>query len=312
MARLQQQRAICWMTVFAAAGLGCFQPSHWTCPQPLLSPLYYLTKALEPFADLIVPQQPELSDALSELLEQRPSVLVMADVGTLPAEAADQLEEWIEGGGLLLRFAGPRLAGSSGDDPFVPVQLRRGERTLGGALSWSEPQPLAEFPQNGPFAGMARPDDITVSRQVLAEPSTDLATHTWASLADGTPLVTSSEFGQGRIVLFHVTAEATWSTLPISGHFVEMLRRSILLSKLAGGDATSAGEATLPPYRLLDANGVLTSPSGEAQPLEVRSGKVPPISIDNPPGLYGSENGFLALNVMSAEDQLLPIEWPEF
>lgn len=280
--------------------------------QPLLSPLYYLTRALEPFADLILPQQPELSDALSELLEQRPSVLVMADIGTLPSDAADMLDDWINDGGLLLRFAGPRLAGGNNDDPFVPVELRRGERALGGALSWSEPQPLADFPSTSPFAGMPRPDDVTVSRQVLAEPSPDLAVHTWASLADGTPLVTSNQFGRGRIVLFHVTAEATWSTLPISGHFVEMLRRSILLSKVAGSDTDENGEATLPPYRLLDANGALKAPSGAAQPLEIKTGTRPVASFDNPPGLYGTESGFLALNVMTPEDTLLPFEMPEF
>ena len=278
--------------------------------QPLLSPLYYLTRALEPFADLILPERPELADALSELLEQRPSVLVMADIGTLPDEAADRLGDWIDDGGLLLRFAGPRLAGGNADDPFVPVELRRGERALGGALSWSEPQPLADFAPNSPFAGMARPDDITVSRQVLAEPSPDLANHTWASLADGTPLVTSRAFGDGRIVLFHVTAEATWSTLPISGHFVEMLRRSILLSR-ATGDAGATGEATLPPYRLLDANGTLTTPSGAAQPLEISAGVTPVAGFDNPPGLYGTESGFLALNLMTPADTLLPFDLPD-
>lgn len=280
--------------------------------QPLLSPLYYLTRALEPFADLILPQQPELSDALSELLEQRPSVLVMADIGTLPTEAADMLDDWIDGGGLLLRFAGPRLAGGNNDDPFVPVELRRGERALGGALSWSEPQPLADFPASSPFSGMPRPDDVTVTRQVLAEPSPDLAVHTWASLADGTPLVTSNQFGQGRIVLFHVTAEATWSTLPISGHFVEMLRRSILLSKVAGSDTDENGEATLPPFRLLDANGALKAPSGAAQPLQITAGTSPVTSFDNPPGLYGTESGFLALNVMTSDDTLEPFELPQF
>ncbi len=279
--------------------------------QPLLSPLYYLTRALEPFADLILPEQPELSDALSEVLEQRPAVLVMADIGTLPTDAADMLDDWIDGGGLLLRFAGPRLAGGNADDPFVPVELRRGERALGGALSWSEPQPLGEFSPAGPFAGMPRPDDITVSRQVLAEPSTDLAAHTWASLADGTPLVTSREFGRGRIVLFHVTAEATWSTLPISGHFVEMLRRSILLSKAAGSDTDENGEATLPPYRLLDADGALNAPSGAARPLEIRAGTRPIAGFENPPGLYGTESGFLALNLMQPEDSLLALQLPD-
>lgn len=280
--------------------------------QPLLSPLYYLTRALEPFADLMVPEQPELSGAIRELVEQRPSVIVMADIGTVPEDVEETLSGWIDRGGLLLRFAGPRLAGGDSGNPFVPVDLRRGERALGGALSWSEPQPLAAFSESGAFAGMSRPDDVTVNRQVLAEPSPDLGSRTWASLADGTPLVTSRAFGDGRIVLFHVTAEATWSNLPISGHFVEMLRRSILLSRSTVGQQGVADEVVLPPHRLLSASGSVTTPSGAVQPLKIVSGTLPPVSFDNPPGLYGTESGFVALNLMADDDTLIPFELPEF
>ena len=280
--------------------------------QPLLSPLYYLTRALEPFADLIVPEDAELGGAIAELVEQRPSVIVMADVGTVPDEVEDLLLEWINDGGLLLRFAGPRLAGGDSSDPFVPVDLRRGERALGGALSWSEPQPLAAFSEQGAFAGMSRPDDVTVNRQVLAEPSPDLGARTWASLADGTPLVTSRTFGDGRIILFHVTAEATWSNLPISGHFVEMLRRSILLSRSTIGAQGVVEEVILPPYRLLSANGSITTPSGAVQPLKIRSGTLPPVSFDNPPGLYGTESGFVALNLMRDGDALTAFDLPDY
>ena len=54
------------------------------------------------------------------------------------------------------------------------------------------PQHLTPFPDNSPFRGLDHPDEVTVSRQVLAEPSVELADHTWARLADGTPLVTGT------------------------------------------------------------------------------------------------------------------------
>ena len=66
-----------------------------------------------------------------------------------------------------------------------------------------------------------------MSRQVLAEPEAGLAEKTWARLADGTPLVTAERRGKGLIVLFHVTADTTWSNLPLSGLFVDMLRRIV-------------------------------------------------------------------------------------
>jgi hypothetical protein len=279
--------------------------------QPLLSPLYYIQRALQPYADLIEPNAPDLATSIPDLLSQNPSVIVMADIGRLPQETYEPLQRWINNGGTLIRFAGPRLAAAPADDPLVPVTLRQGERSLGGALSWAEPQQLAEFPNFGPFAGMPRPTDVTVKRQVLAEPTPDLAERTWASLADGTPLVTMKPMNAGRIVLFHVSAEATWSDLPISGNFVEMLRRLVQLSRSGGVTSESGGATTaeaLPPFRLLTAKGALTTETGAARPL-IPNAKVTPVAgFENPPGLYGSEEGFTALNVLPANTELKPID----
>ena len=81
---------------------------------------------------------------------------------------------------------------------------------------------------------------MTVTRQILAEPTPDLVDRTWATLADGTPLVTADRRGKGMVVLFHVTPQATWSNLPISGTFVEMLRRIVQLSRNQGVVAAGA------------------------------------------------------------------------
>ncbi|AKH99382.1 N-terminal double-transmembrane domain-containing protein [Hoeflea sp. IMCC20628] len=279
--------------------------------QPLLSPLYYINRALSPYADLIEADSADMSAAIPKLLAQAPAVMVMADIGVLPDDVSKPLNDWIESGGTLIRFAGPRLAAAPADDPLSPVLLRKGERELGGALSWIEPQSLADYPATSPFAGLPTPRDVTVSRQVLAEPSADLAARTWTSLADGTPLVTAAERGAGRIVLFHVTAEAGWSNLPISGHFVDMLRRVVQLSRaVAGGGETGSGIP--PPWRLLDANGTLIPASGDAKPLDLTAGAVAKVSGDNPPGLYGAEDGFVALNLFGQDDTLAAINIPEF
>lgn len=278
--------------------------------QPLLQPLYYISRALQPYADIIEPKSSDLTASLPEVLNTNPSAIIMADIGRLPAETYEPLQRWLSRGGVLIRFAGPRLAAAPADDPLVPVNLRRGERALGGALSWAEPQPLADFPAIGPFAGMPRAGDVTVNRQVLAEPSPDLAERTWASLADGTPLVTTREVNAGRIVLFHVSAEATWSDLPLSGSFVEMLRRLMQVARAGGAQtASQGGEAAvaLPPYRLLNAEGVLTTQIGSAKPLTTAPGKVTSASFDHPPGLYGNEDGFSAVNLLPPTAKLEPI-----
>ena len=280
--------------------------------QPLLSPLYYIDRALAPFADLVRPNDADLGTAIPALIEREPSVVVLADVGRLPEVASEALSEWVNDGGTLVRFAGPRLANAAaeGGDPLLPVSIRAGERALGGTLSWDEPQAIAGFAPTSPFADLSVPDDVAVERQVLAEPGPDLAEATWASLADGTPLVTAATQGAGTVVLFHVTAEATWSNLPISGTFVDMLRRIVSLSAASGGTANGGrAEAVAPPYRMLTAAGALSTATGEAKPLPLDAEVRP--SRDHPPGLYGSREGFVALNLFDANTTVAPLSLPD-
>ncbi len=277
--------------------------------QPLLSPLYYIRHALEPFADLVEPKATDLTQAIPELLAQKPAMIVMADVGTVPDTGRDALVKWVHDGGTLVRFAGSRLASAGPDEELLPVRLRGGERSLGGSLSWTEPQPVATFPAAGPFAGLPAPRDVTVSRQVLAEPGIDITEHAWASIADGTPLVTGAKRGQGSVVLFHVTPDATWSSLPISGSFVEMLRRIVRLSRNQGTVTESGNEAatSLKPFRMIAANGTLVPPGPEARPI---ASTTAPVTIGNPPGLYGGEDGVFAHNLLAADASFAPIVKP--
>ncbi|HMN85080.1 MAG TPA: DUF4159 domain-containing protein [Bauldia sp.] len=273
--------------------------------QPLLSPLYYIARAVQPFADASEPRDANAAVAVPELIESGVSVIAMADIGTLPIDVEEAVANWVLEGGTLVRFAGPHLAAST--DALVPVRLRQGDRVLGGSLTWTEPQPLASFSEASPFAGMTVPSDVEVKRQVLAEPDGDLAGRTWAALADGTPLVTARQSGKGWLVLFHVTADTSWSNLPLSGAFVEMLRRIVAFSSAAkAGTAQSGTAAVLAPYRLLDGFGRLGAPGAEARPVPADVAGVVP-GPDHPPGLYGTEEGFRSLNLLGDDATIVPL-----
>jgi Domain of unknown function (DUF4159)/Aerotolerance regulator N-terminal len=278
--------------------------------QPLLSSSYYITRALTPFADVRLAQGESPAHAVTNFLDQNLPLLILADVGNVAGDAHDRLAHWIEDGGVLVRFAGPRLAAS--DDDLVPVRLRRGGRILGGSLSWDKPQPLAAFSHDSPFNGMAVPHDVTVSRQVLAEPDATLSENTWATLADGTPLVTAARRGNGLIVLFHVTGDTRWSDLPLSGAFVEMLKRIVAAAGTtavaASADAkTNTVQEVVAPNRVLDGFGSFVVPPPTARPVPVDFSSA--ATADHPPGYYGPPESLFAVNTLAATDSLVPLDF---
>jgi hypothetical protein len=243
------------------------------------------------------------------MLEGGVAMLVLADVGRLIESDHAAVAEWVENGGTLVRFAGPRLAASA--DDLLPVRLRQGGRSLGGALSWEEPQRLSPM-EDGPFAGLKVPVEVTVNQQVLAEPDLALGEKTWARLQDGTPLVTAERRGKGRIVLFHVTANADWSSLPLSGLFVEMLQRLLRLTQSvsAGDGEGQVGADVLAPNLTLNGRGRLGAPPPTATPILAAEAAETRAGPQTPPGFYGPTAAGFALNTVRQDDSFAPLAAP--
>ena len=264
--------------------------------QPLLSDIFYLGRALDPFSEI---RRGDVGD----LIESGLAVLILADLGQVVAADREILDDWLDGGGVLVRFAGERLAENS--DDLIPVRLRTGSRALGGALTWTTPAQLGAFTEASPFFGLTIPDDVRVNRQVLADPSLDLSAKTWAHLQDGTPLVTAERRGEGWLVLFHTTANTAWSNLPISGLFVEMLQRIVSLSQGVSG---AQADAPLPALATLDGFGRLGTPPATALPAQPEVFADSAVGPAHPPGFYGSTTARRALNLSANLAALAPME----
>jgi hypothetical protein len=285
--------------------------------QPLLAPLYYIERALVPFTEIARGEGANLIAAIDSIMKRNVSVMMLADIGVLPQDVHDRIADWVKKGGVLVRFAGPRL--EKGGDDLLPVDLRIGGRTLGGALSWSTPQPLAPFGEEGLFAGLPVPPEVLITKQVLADPgSLGSDVKVWARLKDGTPLVTAAKRGDGQVVFFHVTANSDWSNLPLSGLFVEMLRRITSLGSLGGGaqqslaaEARDAGSApaveVLSPLQVLDGFGLLKNPPPTTQGIAASKIAEARPNAENPPGYYGPAGTPRALNLLTQKSLLKPL-----
>ena len=278
----------------------------------LLSPTHYVTTALAPSSDLI-------RGSIAEVLPSNPDAIILADLAKIGPDERENMLKWITAGGTLLRFAGPQLAAAELDadaQALLPVRLRSGGRSTGGAMTWGDAKTLAPFAANGPFAGLTIGPDVTVTAQVLAEPDPDLAQATLAALADGTPLVTRRKLGAGQIVLFHVTANAEWSSLPLSGLFVQMLERMAVASRTSAITQAEVAASLWQAQQLTDAFGTPAEGGAAGGGRAGISGADMWAALQMgpsgavPAGLYAGEARSIALNTIRADDRLAAFSWP--
>ena len=268
----------------------------------LLSGTHYVTRALEALTEV-------RQGTVEDLLARELAMLVLVDPGPLGEAGRKRLREWMEAGGVVLRFAGPRLArttGNGGDD-LLPVRLRFGGRQMGGALSWRRPAEVAPFAADGPLHGLTVPRDLRVRRQVLAEPSPGLEETAWARLADGTPLVTAEKRGRGRLILVHTAADPAWSNLPLTGLFPALLSRVL---DMARGVEAGAAKVPLAAIETLDGfgNPVAPPPGTRALPAPLPEELGP--GPEQPPGLYGSGAVRRAFNLAPPASRLVALDDP--
>ena len=107
------------------------------------------------------------------------------------------------------------------------------------------------------------------------------------------------------MILFHTTANTDWSNIPLSGLFVDLLRRIVGLSAgVVSDDQTSL----LPPLQTLDGFGRLGSPSSEAVSIAARDFDKTRPGPANPPGYYGLDAGRRALNLSGSITSLQPMD----
>ncbi|MCF8496069.1 MAG: DUF4159 domain-containing protein [Alphaproteobacteria bacterium] len=268
--------------------VGIVGPGEEAEAKPFIEDLYYLRRALEPYATLHTGEP-------ADLLSQDPSMIILPDTVALTPDTLNRLEKWVSKGGLLLRFAGPNTAAVTEPLPLIPSPLRGGGRAMDSALAGDKPVDLAPFPKESPFYGITLRDSITVSRQIL--PEAGAKTAIWATLEDGTPLITAAALENGLLVMVHTTASAAWSDLPLSGAYVDILKRLLKLSG-HGGKTLDFGEGgTLDPLMILDGYGRSVSPRSTTRAIpaetfaETRPGPL------HPPGLYGRASLREPLNV---------------
>ncbi len=267
---------------------GIYSPSGTEEQAPLAESTYYITRALEPYARLV-------PGDIGKILQEKPALIILPDTGILNPQDLNSLQSWVSQGGLLVRFAGPRMTENAAGAFLTPVPVKTGERSMEGALTWGEPKTIAPFPENSPFLDFRHEPEIVVRRQLLAEPVEDMSEKVWAALEDGTPLITAAPLEQGMTVLIHTTASPEWSNLALSGTFMRILKR---LAEISANPAKSINPGgVLQPLSVSDGFGHLGDPPPSVKPIDATKLDKVKISPEHPPGIYGRAGYRIVINL---------------
>ena len=202
-----------------------------------------------------------------------------------------------------------------GSPPATTTSCRCGCAAAGATSaarsSWDTPRTFAPFTRESPFFGLPIPADLGVRRQILAEPDGDLAEQDLGG-ARRTARRSSppASAARGLLVLFHVTADTTWSNLPLSGLFVDMLRRVVGARRRRGRSRRRGPQRRRPDGRAAARARRLRLLSSRRRrpPVRSRADHAERATDEHPPGFYGPVDSSLAVNALATGDKLAPLD----
>ena len=181
------------------------------------------------------------------------------------------------------------------------------------------------------FAGLKLPPGIVPSLTIhrrLGLGNLEQDAHVLIGASAETPFLLSRRFGDGRILMFTVSADRIWSDLPLSPFFLPLIQQAVRFAAGAGRDCTQVLPS--PSFALSDVIGkipdgsTLIDPDQKVLPIRrvQKSGKEGEIGLFvdtvTKPGYYFLSRGdgsapepAIAVNVDRAESNLRPIKIEE-
>lgn len=249
------------------------------------------------------------------------SCVILCNALPLPGQAIAAVEDYVKTGGLLVLFPG---MGASADAyqawnclPGVPsaiedLPLSQRNRTL----TWDQPQHLLVRPLR---QGMAIPT-LAIRRRLVWEKMHETSERI-VSLGANQPFLVDRPFGEGRVLMFAVSADRTWSDFPLSPFFLPL---AVQCAEYGGGAGAKApfvwATDSLPlSERFPEIKGTPTLTAPDGNPVSIRSATVQGRTVLNAenvtsPGIYTLSTAeqpeakpALAVNLLRDESDLAPI-----
>jgi hypothetical protein len=167
------------------------------------------------------------------------SVVFLCNGLPLPGQAeALQLEQYVKNGGLLVMFPGDRanvgdyqVMSSLPATPTAIVDITASLRRK--MLRWEKPQhPVLRTLKLGPGGAPM----VTISRTLEWDKLNESA-ETLIAMGDKEPFLLSRDYGRGRVLLFSVPADRSWSSFPLSPFYLPVVHQVVQYGAAISGMA---------------------------------------------------------------------------
>ncbi|MEM0924941.1 MAG: BatA domain-containing protein, partial [Planctomycetota bacterium] len=214
--------------------------------KPLQGQADFLAIALSPFAfggddrpDPVrarVVSQRRLAEVMAEV---EPRVIVLAGVGRLAEGLRERLAAWLQQGGNLVVFDGPRVDSKLYNEPWPLAGDRENRLRFPAKLGALTPSPDQADQATAKRLTIDSPTPQYVPWRILAaegeNPFADVSISTFRQLTlreaaenafvllattDGEPLGVRGTFGEGTVVQFAISATTDWTNFPLRPAFL--------------------------------------------------------------------------------------------
>ncbi len=221
---------------------------------------YFLERALDPSialggpsTSIIRPGRVLLKDLARVRLADY-DVVFLLNVRTMPDAVAGALREFVRNGGGLIFFAGEDLDPKeyarlfARSTPLLPLALEPIDKAPPERSRFMRVTSLDESHfVFAPFRGLNIMKGVRVYKSARVNLHVPTPMQALAQLADGQPLVLAHSCSKGKVVFAAVTADASWSNLPVTDAFLPMIHRIVYYACGALGEADSLAVGA--PYR---------------------------------------------------------------
>ena len=250
----------------------------------VLDQSYFLERALDPSIALSGPSASRMrpdrllaKDLTRARLDDYEVVFVLG-IKSMPDAAAASLKEFVKDGGGLIFFAGDNMdvkeyarLFATGTDPLLPVSLRPIETTTPDRRRFKQVTSVDESHfVFAPFRGLNLLRAVRVYKSATIDLNASTPMKSLADLEDGQPLLLEHSSGRGKVVFITVSADGTWSNLPVTDVFLPMVHQLVyhLCGSFEETDSVAVGVEYHFPKDLTPAEITVRRPNGVQETLE--------------------------------------------